>query len=93
MAQAALKRDMLTSPISRWIGQPSGRSCPACPDVFGSCNISIYQDVHCSGAVIIQMRHANLVFKGPEWSPGIMAGKNGEEGRSVRVECEEDWQS
>ena len=39
------------------------------------------------------MRHANLVFKGPEWSPGIMAGKNGEEGRSVRVECEEDWQS
>ena len=75
----------------RWNMTPNGRSCPACPDAFGNCTITVFEHIACGGRVVSKMENANQFYRGPEFSPGILT--DGAEGASVSVECVNDWQS
>lgn len=59
-----------------YVGKPSGRACPRCPEAFGSCTIDIYEKTYCTGKLYNRLNFVCLEQTHLRMSLGlIIAGK------------------
>ena len=65
----------------RWHGKPAGRSCPDCPNSFGSCTITVFEKRHCQGKELNVVPNVGASRPDYEVIPLTNSGKSWEDTR------------